>query len=240
MINNKNKRATSNLRMLEFVARKLGELNNEVVYLGGCTTALFINDPLSLDVRPTLDVDCIIDVISLSKYYQFEEKLIEKGFHRSINSDVTCRWHFGELILDVMPTDEKILGWGNHWYKEAIEHAVDHEISEDLSIKSVTAPYFLATKIEAFKSRGNNDFLASHDFEDIITVIAGCVDIGDEVLASSHELKSHLKKVFNELLENSQFIQSLPGHVSDGPVTMQRVQIVMDRIKEFCLMDENI
>ena len=111
-MNNKNQRATSNLKMLEFVARKLGTLNDEVVYLGGCTTALFINDPLSLDVRPTLDVDCIIDVISLGQYYQFEQKLIEKGFHRSMNDDVICRWHFDEIILDVMPTDEQILGWG--------------------------------------------------------------------------------------------------------------------------------
>jgi len=61
--------ATSNLAMLEYVARKLENLNNEVVYLGGCATTLFINDPLSLDVRPTLDVDCIIDVATLSAYY---------------------------------------------------------------------------------------------------------------------------------------------------------------------------
>ena len=61
----KNQRATSNLKMLEFVARKLRALNEEVVFIGGCTTALFINDPLSLDVRPTWDVDCIIDVLSL-------------------------------------------------------------------------------------------------------------------------------------------------------------------------------
>jgi len=52
-MDNKRIRATSNLAMLEVVARKLEELNDEVVYLGGCTTALFINDPLSLDVRPT-------------------------------------------------------------------------------------------------------------------------------------------------------------------------------------------
>lgn len=37
----------------------------------------------------------------------------------------------------------------------------------------LSAPYLLATKIEAFKTRGNSDFLGSHDFEDIITVIAG-------------------------------------------------------------------
>ena len=85
-----------------------------------------------------------------------------------------------------MPTDETILGWGNFWYKEAIQHSVDHKIAEDLIIKSVTAPYFLATKIEAFKSRGNNDFLGSHDFEDIITVIAGCVEIAEEIPRIPH------------------------------------------------------
>lgn len=61
--------------MLEIVARKLGNLNDEIVYLGGCTTALFITDPLSLDVRSTLDVDCIIDVISLVQYQKFEKQL---------------------------------------------------------------------------------------------------------------------------------------------------------------------
>lgn len=228
----RNQRATSNLRMLEFVARKLGELNDEVVYLGGCTTALFINDPLSLDVRPTLDVDCIIDVLSLGQYYKFEEKLKEKGFHRSMQDDVTCRWHYDDIILDIMPTDENILGWGNFWYKEAIKHAVVHQIADDIKINSVTAPYFLATKIEAFKSRGNNDFLGSHDFEDIITVISGCIDIGEQVRASSDGIKTHLKSVFNEFLKNDQFMQSLPGHVNDGPVTMQRVQTVIERIEK--------
>lgn len=38
MVNHRGERATANLRMLEFVARKLGPLNEEVVYLGGCST----------------------------------------------------------------------------------------------------------------------------------------------------------------------------------------------------------
>ena len=152
-----------------------------------------------------------------------------------MNDDVICRWHFDEIILDVMPTDEQILGWGNQWYKEAIKHAVNHQIADDLTIKSVTAPYFLATKIEAFKSRGNNDFLGSHDFEDIISVIAGCVDIADEVAATSNKLRSNLQLVFSEMLQNDQFELALPGHVSDGPVTMQRVQTVIQRIKKISM-----
>lgn len=232
MMKNKGLRASSNLAMLEFVARKLGKLNDDVVFLGGCATTLFITDPLSLDVRPTLDVDCIIDVISLGKYHQFGEKLKEQGFKQLIDDDVICRWHYNDIILDVMPTNEKILGFSNHWYKEAIKHATTHQIAEDLSIKSVTAPYFLATKIEAFKTRGNNDFLGSHDFEDIITVINGRAEITAEIASVSSQLKICLKEIFTQIFGSEQFHAALPGHLNDGPVTQQRVQIVLKRIKK--------
>jgi hypothetical protein len=223
---------TSNLAMLEVVARTLGKLNEEVVYLGGCATALFINDPLSLDVRPTLDVDCIVDVISLGQYHKFENELTKKGFKKSMEDEVICRWHYDDIILDVMPTNEKILGFGNPWYKEALENASTHPISDDLIVKSVTAPYFIATKIEAFRTRGNNDLLGSHDFEDIITIIAGRVEIADEIALVNEKLRRHLKQFFDEMLKNDQFELVLPGHVSDGPVTMQRVQTVKSRIKK--------
>lgn len=173
MENSKRARATANLRMLEFVARKLGSLNEEVVYVGGCSTALFITDPLLLDVRPTKDVDCIVDIVSRSEYYHFAERLEKQGFKQSINESVICRWFYDDVILDVMPTDESILTFGNYWYKKAIKNLIAHQLEYDLTIKSVTAPYLLATKIDAFKSRGNGDFLASHDFEDIINVISG-------------------------------------------------------------------
>ena len=105
--------------MLEFVARKLGPLNEEVIYLGGCTTALFITDPLSLDVRPTRDVDCIVDIVSLPKYYQFGKKLASRGFKQSVDESVIFRWHYDEVILDVMPIDESILKFGNRWQQRS-------------------------------------------------------------------------------------------------------------------------
>jgi hypothetical protein len=51
----------------------------------------------------------------------------------------------------------------------------------------------LATKIETLKSRENNDFLGSHNFEDIITVVAGCVEIADQTYAANDKLNSYLK-----------------------------------------------
>lgn len=231
-MNNKNNRATSNLEMLEFVARKLGKLTNEVVFLGGCTTALFITDPISLDVRPTLDVDCIVDVISLGDYYQFENKLKKQGFKKSMEEDVVCRWNYDSIILDVMPTDEKILGFGNRWYKAAVEYAIANKLSTDLTIKSVTAPYFLATKLEAFKMRGKNDFLGSHDFEDIIAVIDGRKEVADEIALSDIVLKTYFKNTFTDMLKKEQFYIALPGHLNYGSVAKERTETVLRRIRQ--------
>ena len=232
MNSNRRLRAASNLALLELAGKKLGELNDDIVYLGGCTTALLINDPLALDVRPTVDVDCIVDVISLVEYYKFKELLLKKGFTESIKDDVICRFRSNEVILDVMPTDQKILGFGNPWYKKVMQHAIKHKLSNNLMIKFISAPYFLATKLEAFKTRGKNNLWSSHDYEDIISVLLGCTEIVKQVAAADFKLITYLKKEFQQLLKNDQFEQTLPGHVNDGPATMHNVQVVLNRMNQ--------
>lgn len=135
---------SSNIKMLQFVASKLDDLINEVVFLGGSTTGLLISDPMVPDVRSTLDVDCIVDVMSKGEYYKVENRLRNLGFKQ--NNDMICRWHFDEVILDVMPTDASILGFTNQWYKQAMSFAQEYRLAGNLSIKVVTAPYLIATK----------------------------------------------------------------------------------------------
>ena len=229
---NQNNRARANLAMLEFIARKLGELRDELVFLGGCATALLINDPIAPDVRTTLDVDCIVDVLSLGHYHQLEQKLRTLGFQQSMEDSVICRWRYQEIILDVMPTDEKILGFGNRWYPAAIEYAMIHYLSADLSLKSVAAPYFLATKFEAFKSRGQRDYLMSHDFEDIVAVIDGRLELLGEVSVTQADLKKYLAMTFSQLLEDANFTACLAGHLNYGAATVARANIVLNRMSQ--------
>ena len=59
-----NSRGRANLAMLEFIVRQLKTLKDELVFLGGCTIALLIDDPVAPDVRTTMDIDCIVDVLS--------------------------------------------------------------------------------------------------------------------------------------------------------------------------------
>ncbi len=223
----------ANLRMLEFVAAKLGEIRDDVVFLGGCTTGLFITDPDFPDVRYTVDVDCIVDVISLNQYYQLEKKLTKKGFKKSISEEVICRWFYDDVTLDVMPTDENILGFGNRWYKRAIAAAILHRLTDKIDIKIVTAPYFLATKLEAFKTRGKSDYYASHDFEDIMSILDGRVEIVKEIHKADGELRDHLINSFTEINNSSAFKGAIPGHfVQYGSYADGRINIVEQKIKD--------
>lgn len=66
------------MESVTFIALRLEELCNEVTFVGGCITELLITDKVTPDVRFTVDVDCIINVITQSGYYVISEKLRQK------------------------------------------------------------------------------------------------------------------------------------------------------------------
>ena len=49
----------------------LRPLLEDLVFVGGCTTALFITDEAAADVRATFDVDAVIEVKSYVEYARF-------------------------------------------------------------------------------------------------------------------------------------------------------------------------
>lgn len=222
-----------NIRMLQFMAEKLGPLCDDIVFVGGCTTALFITDEASPDVRYTFDVDCIVDVISSSDYYKLGKKLSQRGFKQSIQEENICRWTFNDAILDLVPIDEKILGFSNRWYKFAIKNSITYKLPSNTSIRTLTAPYFLATKLEAFKTRGKMDFLASHDFEDIVSVVDGREALVKEVNSSDSNLKNYLIEYFQYFQDSRSFHDALPGHfVQYGNLADDRIEFFLDKIKK--------
>jgi len=76
-----------------------------------------------------------------------------------------------------------------------MDAAQETELQTGLHIRVVTAPYFLATKLEAFRGRGRDDYANSHDLEDLLTVIDGRETLVQEVAGTLR-----LKKVLKSLL----------------------------------------
>jgi len=107
----------SNIELLKDVAKRLGPLLSEVVFVGGCTTGLFITDEGAAAVRPTVDVDVIAEITSYAGYATFSERLRALGFREDTSKGAPlCRWLIDGLKLDVMPIEETILGFTNRWY----------------------------------------------------------------------------------------------------------------------------
>ena len=222
-----------NLEILMIAVDRLEDLADEMVFLGGCATGLLITDSAAPPIRVTRDVDAIVQVVSHADYYKLSEKLRALGFKEDVSDDAPlCRWVTDKVILDVMPTDTQILGFGNKWYAPAAAKAEVIPLPSGKKIRMVPAPYFLITKLEAFDGRGNGDYLMSHDIEDIIAVLDGRPEIVNEVRQSELELAKELSERFQNLLRESRFLDAVSGHMHTDETSQARVSIVVATMKE--------
>ncbi len=218
-----------NLDILVQAVEQLGGLADEMVFVGGCATGLLITDKAAPPIRITKDVDAIVQVMSYGDYYQFSERLHARGFFEDKDSEDApiCRWKSADgILLDVMPIATEVLGFGNKWYEPATKYAQEYLLPSGETIKLISAPYFLITKLDAFKDRGGNDYLVSHDIEDIIAVFDGRAELVDEVKSAEAELFTELSRRFSDLLKNSSFLEAVPGHMPADSISQQRVSAV--------------
>src|SRR5919106_3794718 len=122
--------ADPNRDLFESVVRLLAPVLDELVFVGGCTTGLFITDTAAGGIRPTKDVDVIVDVTSYAKYTALSERLRALGLAEDTTPDAPlCRWRRDDLIVDVMPVDEHVLGFSNRWHPAALEAAQTVDIA---------------------------------------------------------------------------------------------------------------
>jgi hypothetical protein len=222
-----------NLELLAEAARLLKPLLGELVFVGGSTIALLITDKAAAEVRPTYDVDAIAEISSYAAYADFSERLRRCGFREDTGEGAPiCRWRQKKTILDVMPLDEKILGFSNPWYKPALDSAVVHKLEPGLPVRVVTAVYFCATKLEAFAGRGKGDYQSSHDLEDLIAVVDGRAELVKEIHAGSDDVRNYIASEIAELLGTPTFLDALPGYLLPDQTSQARVSILLERLKK--------
>ena len=91
----------------------------------------------------------------------------------------------------------------------------------------VSAVAFVATKLEAFASRGGGDFLSSHDLEDVLNIVDGREELAEELAAAPAELRQVVATALDKLLMNPDFVNVLPGLIAESG----RTSLVMARMK---------
>ena len=227
--------ANPNLALLVAMAQAMGPLCEQVVFVGGCATGLLVDDAALMDVRPTEDVDAIVEVASLAAYHRLAEQLGERGFKQTMADNTPpFRWYWNRMQLDLVPLDEKVLGFANPWYRAGYEAALTVELAEGLQLRHLSAPHFLATKFEAFKDRGNNDVYLSHDLEDIMTVMEGRSTVVQEMAAADGAVRKHVGQSVTALMDTPTFHNALPGLLS----APEREQTIKARLMQIAKLKD--
>lgn len=217
-----------NLPYLRRIAEALGDLREQVVFVGGAVAGLLVTDPLADNVRATRDVDAVVNADWLS-FRRIEEQVRRRGFARDASSEVICRWVHkpSGLLFDLMPVQPEVLGFSNRWYPYAVETAEPMDLGDGVTIRLVSAVAFVATKLEAFASRGGGDFMSSHDLEDVMNIMDGREELADEMAKAPTDLKEAVGAAFAQLLAHPDFANVLPGLIAEP----ERAGLLLERLK---------
>ncbi len=215
-----------NIVRIKVVAKALQELNNQVVFVGGAVVDLYADDPSRGETRPTDDVDVFMEIVSRVNYVHIEERLRAIGFKNDIESKVICRYKYHDIIVDIMPDDERVLGFANTWYKKGINNC--HKIKlDDVEITILVASYFLATKFEALNSkRHGDDYRLNSDFEDIIYIFDNRTTILQDTISAAGAVNQFLKISIASLLLRSNIEEEVSSNLEKSNQVYRKNKIM--------------
>lgn len=165
----------------------------------------------------------VIEVVSRARYAAVERKLRVLKFDHDMRPGASrYRWVLGGLTVDIMPVDGDFLGLKTAWFRGALASATLRVVRGG-ELRVVSPIGFIATKYVVFLDRGDGDYYASHDLEDLLTVIDGREQIDAELAGAEVGLRTYVRQAMAELVGSADFMEALPGHLSADRASQGRL-----------------
>lgn len=218
-----------NISRIKEVKSALEPLKDNIVFVGGATVSLYA-ERMAEEVRPTKDVDILVEIWSRWDFADLEERVRQLGFVNDMNAKFLGRYILGDIIVDLMPTSLEILVFANKWYEEGFKASVDFEIDKTTTIKILSPEYFIATKIEAFKNRGRGDGRLSRDFEDLVFLLDNRDSIWNEIKEADQSLRNYISGEFKAFLNNPNIEEWIYAHTATS--SPPPIDYIINNMKE--------
>jgi len=224
---------SGNLAMLMRVVDRLAPLLDRFVFLGGVVTELLITSAAAGSPRQTKDVDVVVNVLNLGEYSEtLRERFLACGLIEDTSPGApVCRWCLDDLIVDIMPTRGEILDFSCEWYQVAFDTAQPTMLPNGSTIRLVTPACFLATKLAAFGDRGRRNPMASHDLEDLVSVIDGRRAIVADLAAAPPDLRAYVADRLTDFLARGDAEVLVAAQLMPDSDSQDRLPFVIDRIR---------
>ena len=217
-----------NIKPLTEIAIELKRIGIPHAFTGGAVVPLFLDHPDLFIVRPTKDVDVVIQAASILAYQDIEGCLRDAGWRNDTSEHAPrCRWIHGEILVDVLSSAPVPGEFSSPWFQHGIQYAWHFE-AEGQKIPVVPSTVFLASKLDAFWDRGKHDPWASHDLEDVVAVVDGRSSLMDEVKTAPPTLRDAIRESLTRVQTEFDLALLLPGFLPGDPGSQKRIP----RLKE--------
>ena len=222
------------LERLSRVAEALERIpEHRFVFVGASILPVLIDDQAAPPLRATVDVDIVVNIRTYGAWDRLRNRLLDCGFREVANpvgaKQRTCLFFLDDLEVDVMPQEERVLGFASQWLKDGYEHAELHMLPDGREILALSGPYFLATKLEAFMQRGRRDILVSKDLADIVSLLDGRIALLEDFMSAPFSVRAHVGNAFSALLQDADFANVAPGYLADQD-RWPRLMAIMQRL----------
>lgn len=213
------------------VSQMLEPLGVNFTFTGGSVLGLLLDNPMLSFPRMTDDVDVIVEVITRIEYTNLEEKLrTEAKFkHDTSQGSPACRWIFNDLKVDIMPIRDTAGPFSDRWFEYALR-TFAFRTFQGRKISTVSATCLAATKLTAMSDRGRDDYLSSHDLEDLITLVDGREMLYEEIAGEWVDLREYITNCVAKLLEKQAFLDALCGHLPPDSASQARLPLLLNRL----------
>ncbi len=206
------------LELLRAVVRDLGTFPDRMVFTGGLVLPLYLERRPTFRIRPTVDADAVVACASHREWIGLQGDLGRIGVVPLAGDPDApiCRMRTGGgYLLDLMPSEPYVLGFGNRWFRQGFNQAVTADIGEGLTIRVFPAPLYFAAKAEAFRGRGSQDPWSSHDLEDLLTLLACRPSLVGEVARVDEILGAYLAEVARQILDLERVDELIHGNIGE-------------------------
>lgn len=208
---------------LKLVVEDLGVFVPRLVFTGGLVLGLYCQRPPMFRIRPTKDADVVIACASHAAYVELQTALGQVGTRPYIGEgdEPICRMvTAGGHLLDLMPTEAGVLGFGNRWFTLGYKTAQPCDIGASQPIQIFPPPVYAAAKAEAYNGRGAAEPMFSHDLEDFLVLVACRLSLAEEIAACDSELRSYLVIFAEEVLGLPRLDEIVEGNTGEpvGPM----------------------
>jgi len=229
-------------RIVDQVAGELGWLDPAPVFLGGSIVGLFLDAFGRSHLRPTKDVDCIVQqVLSRAAWWQLEEQLRTRGWAPDPSGPI-CRYRSpGGALVDLMSEDPSVLGFAGRWYPSTVANAQPRMLVTGRQILVPTPEHLLACKLEAWHDRGKRDPLMSNDLEDIVALLDSCPELEARVRTTPSELREWTAQAVAEFISNPRYKEAALGQLpraGNQASREEKVMALMSRIAQLSMEAE--